>query len=437
MDDEHFSAYGINNMTGINATLVNSLIASQGRAKGNQFTTMLQVSDRKFVRETMSRLASSFITEVTGNRQISPSIIRLDETASCEIAILSSADFCLLAASSKPIHLMVVRDLAAADRADPVLVQDQSEWVYSNSFDRLSEHFRGAFSASVLGTLLIKARTRSPALGEYHRLDADQILVELAAAFADKTMGAHVKDIIDAISELILLHKSKDGYSGLSYFARVTKILAGFRTLCEIKQQEAFALALLVAVSGNDQIEYTLAHVNNLSLNQFNASDERVALHEQVLAIDISSKSRRLRQGLADSVPVPTKPARKASAVVPHLAHVASPVKKALPGALPSRVGKGKVCGHCRKLGHDESTCWIKFPERRPDQVPIAKYSQPFSSKRTTRLAVQSHKRVGFAAMGAVPLPASSFRKERASADGSIKSVGEESNLDCDFENEL
>jgi hypothetical protein len=300
MDDEHFGAFGINNMTGINATLVNSLIASQGRGKGIQFSTMLQVSDRKHVRETMSRLALSYITEVTGNRQISPSIIRLDETASCGVAILSSAEFCLLAYTSKPIHLMATRDLAAADRADPALVQDQSEWVYSNSFDRLSENFRGAFHASVLGTLLIKARTRTPAIGEYHRLDANQILVELAAAFADKVMGAHVKDIIDAISDLILLHKSKDskdGYSGLNYFARVTRILSGFRTLCELKQQEAFALALLVAVSGNDQIEYTLAHVNNLSLNQFNASDERVALHEQILAIDVSRQDSPASSG--------------------------------------------------------------------------------------------------------------------------------------------
>jgi hypothetical protein len=134
MDDEHFSAYGINGMSGINATLVGSLIASQGRSKGPHFATVLQIADCKFCREACSRIASSFITEVTGNRQISPSIITLDETASCGITILSSAEFCQLATSSQPVKLMVTRDMAAADRTDTALVQDQCEWVYSNSF---------------------------------------------------------------------------------------------------------------------------------------------------------------------------------------------------------------------------------------------------------------------------------------------------------------
>jgi hypothetical protein len=104
-------------------------------------------------------------------------------------------------------------------------------------------------------------------------------------AFAEKIMSAHVKDIVDSITDLAALNKSEGGIPGLEYIIRLARIQTGLRLVRELPHAEADSLMLLVAASGNRKLDFTLAHFNKLNIKEFSTAAERVQLHEQLLAV--------------------------------------------------------------------------------------------------------------------------------------------------------
>ena len=53
------------------------------------------------------------------------------------------------------------------------------------------------------------------------------------------------------------------------------------------------------------------------------------------------------------------------------------------------KLDKRPPCAHCKKPGHNESTCWIKFPHMKPDFKPRIKYEEAPSAADFKALAAQ------------------------------------------------
>jgi hypothetical protein len=222
--DDGYDAYGTNTMGGVNRIIDSSHIARQGVPKGQGLSNPAQLADRHFVRRLMARVAVDFITDHVGHKKISSSIVQLDETTEAVIIISKVADFVTLAKAKKAVMLNITRDLPAADRSDAAIVKEQTEWVCSNSYDKLDVYFRAAIDPVMINVLLVKVRMRDPSIGEFHLLTASQVVDTLQMAFSEKIMIAHVKDIVDSITDLAALNKSEGGIPGLEYLTRLARI---------------------------------------------------------------------------------------------------------------------------------------------------------------------------------------------------------------------